>query len=62
MPVKDSVVPHEEAVARAFRFYADNAQLVVLGDGVDSTNAGSCALHSYGECTLLQLIYCLCRV
>ena len=47
MPVDGSVVPFEEAVAMAHRWHADNPaptsadRLVVIGDGVDSTNAGS---------------------
>ena len=35
------MVAHEEAVARAFEFHRAEGRLVVLGDGVDSTNAGA---------------------
>lgn len=44
MPVDGSIVHYAEAVARAFRHTTgrnDADKLVVIGDGVDSTNAGA---------------------
>ena len=45
LPVEGSVVPHDEAVARAIAWHDGSRtaedSLVVIGDGVDSTNAGA---------------------
>ena len=45
MPIPDSIVEFDEAVARAFSHQeaklASEVELVVIGDGVDSTNAGA---------------------
>ena len=45
MPVEGSVVPYDEAVTRAINWHtADGGKdksLVVIGDGVDATNAGA---------------------